>query len=148
MKKTSDLMGVLTQTLKSKGAAKMGKGMPGQVLLEGFDQMYKAFGEYQALHAQEKTKRAQIQADRDVAVKNIRAQRDVVKQAMADTFDLRKTGLQAQIRAMDKAIENGDIEALHVIMDGMVRTLESSPFKDIAQMRDQLSQKDFVFELK
>ena len=49
---------------------------------------------------------------------------------------------------MDKALDSGNVEALHIVMDGMVKTIQSSPFKDIADMREKLSDENFVLRLK
>ena len=49
---------------------------------------------------------------------------------------------------MDRALETGNVEALHIVMDGMVKTIQSSPFKDIAEMREKLSDGNFVLRLK
>ncbi|TXI10184.1 MAG: hypothetical protein E6Q76_04480 [Rhizobium sp.] len=148
MKKADDLAGAMARAIKAKGAKGAGKALPAQTLLDGFRRMHDAYADYQNVCEREKTKRAEILAGRDVAIERIRAQRDIVKQALAETFELRRSGLQAQVRAMDKAIDCGDIDALHVIMASMVRTIESSPFKDLAALREQLSKGDFVLELK
>ncbi|MGO4659886.1 hypothetical protein AB4Z34_34695 [Ensifer sp. 2YAB10] len=147
MKEADGLAGAMARAIKSKGAKGVGK-VPAQTLLDGFSRMHDAYADYQKVREQEKTKRSEILADRDAAIKRICAQRDIVKQALAETFELRKSGLQAQVRAMDKAIDSGNIEALHVIMASMVRTIESSPFKDLADLRNQLSKGDFVLDLK
>ena len=118
------------------------------MLLDALSQIKQVHAEYQKLHEEEKTKRQTIRADRDIAIEQIRAERDVIKQALAESFELRKAGLQAQIQAMDKAIDSGDSEALHAVLDVMVTTIQSSPFKDMADMRDQLADKDFVLRLK
>ncbi|HAP24486.1 MAG TPA: hypothetical protein DCR74_02270 [Achromobacter sp.] len=110
--------------------------------------MHQAHSDYQKLREEERTKRLAILADRDVTIERIRAQHDTIKTALADTFNLRKTGLEAQIRAMDKALESGNVAALHVVLDGMVKTIQSSPFKDIADMREKFSDQDFVLRLK
>ena len=124
------------------------KSVPGSQLMEGLGRMHEAHSEYQKLREQEKTKRVAILADREATIEQIRAQRDVIKQALSEAFELRKTGLQSQINAMDKALESGNVEALHIAMDGMVKTIQSSPFKDISDMREKLSDNNFVLRLK
>lgn len=131
------------------GGKKMsGKGLPGISLIEAFERVHSAHSDYQKLKQEEKTKRLAILADRDATIEQIRAQRDVIKQALTEAFELRKTGLQAQINAMDKAIDQNNAQALQIVMDSMVKTIQSSPFKDIAEMKEKLSDKDFVLRLK
>lgn len=148
MTKKGGIVDVVARTVASKGAKGVAKQVPGISLMEGLGQVHRAHSDFQKLREQERTKRIAILADRDASIEQIRAQRDVIKQALSDTFELRKTGLQAQIQAMDKAIDNGDVDALHVVMDGMVKTIQSTPFKDIAEMREQLSSDSFVLRLK
>lgn len=148
MTKKGDILDVVARTVGGKGAKGVAKPVPGVSLMEGLGRMHQAHSDYQKLREQEQTKRVAILADRDATIEQLRAQRDVIKQALSESFELRKTGLQAQINAMDKAIDSGNVEALHVVMDGMVKTIQSSPFKDMADMREQLSDKSFVLRLK
>lgn len=147
MTKKYEIVDVVARNV-SKPIKQTMKQIPGPSLVDGLGRMYQARSDYQKLREQEKTKRVAILADRDATLEQIRAQRDVIKQALSEAFELRKTGLQAQIRAMDKALESGNVEALHVVMEGMVKTIQSSPFKDVADMREQLSKKDFVLRLE
>lgn len=147
MTKKNEVIDVIARTAKSQGAKAIAKHMPSASIVDGLAHVHQAHVAYQSLKEQERTKRVAILADRDVTIEQIRAQRDVIKQALAEAFELRKTGLQAQIQAMDRAIDSGNLEALHVVMDSMVRTIQSSPFKDIADMREQLSSKDFTLKL-
>lgn len=148
MTKKGEIVKVIARTMGNKKTNNILKQAPGLSLIDGLGRMHQAHANYQNLREQEQTKRIAILADRDATIEQIRAQRDFIKQALAEAFELRKTGLQAQIIAMDKAIDSGDLETLHVVMDGMVKTIQSSPFKDIADMQEQLSDKSFVLRLK
>lgn len=148
MTKKDRIVDVVARTATDKGTKGATQQVPGLQLIEGLKCMYQAHSDYQRLREQEKTKRLAILADRDVTIEQIRAQCDVIKQALSEAFELRKTGLQAQIQAMDQAIDRGNVEALHAVMDAMVKTIQSSPFKDISDMREQLSNENFVLQLK
>ncbi|WP_313697248.1 hypothetical protein [Achromobacter sp.] len=148
MTKRGDLTAAVTHAVSGKVAKGAKKAVPGGSLVDGIQRMHQAHSDYQKLREEERTKRLAILADRDVTIERIRAQHDTIKTALADTFNLRKTGLEAQIRAMDKALESGNVAALHVVLDGMVKTIQSSPFKDIADMREKFSDQDFVLRLK
>lgn len=143
-----DAGSAVVRTVVAKGLKQTAQQVPGQLLVDGLHQMHKAYCDYQKLREEEQTKRGAILANRDATLEQIRAQRDVIKQALAASFELRKTGLQAQIQAMDKAIDSGNTEALHVVMDAMVKTIQDSPFKDLAELREQLTDKNFVLSLK
>ena len=138
----------VSRGMAGKAAKAAVKNVPGTSLVEGIERIHQAHVDYQKLLEEERTKRVAILADRDATIEQIRAQRDVIKEALAQTFELRKTGLQAQIRAMDKALDSGNVEALHIVLDGIVKTVQSSPFRDIADMREKFSDQDFVLRLK
>lgn len=143
-----NVVDALTVVARKKAGGKMASAIPGAALIEGLERIHAAHSDYHKLREQERTKRVAIIAQKDVSIEKIRAQRDVIKQALSDAFALRKTGLQAQIRAMDKAIDNNDAQALHIILDSMVKTIQSSPFKSIEEMKEKLSDKDFVLRLE
>lgn len=105
-------------------------------ILDGVAAIHQAQADFKRLREEERTKRVAILADRDASIEQIRAQREVIKQALSEAFELRKTGLQAQIQAMGSAIDSGNLDAFHVVTDSMVRTIQSSPFKVIADMRE------------
>lgn len=144
--------GNLTAAVKRVVAGKAKKGttktVPGVSLVEGIQGVHQAHADFQKLREEERTKRLAILVERDVNIERIRAQQDAIKTALADTFNLRKTGLEAMIRAMDEALESGNVDALHVVLDGMVKTIQTSPFKDIADMREKFSDQEFVLRLK
>ena len=123
------------------------KNIPGTQLLEAVSQGLKILNEYKTVEAQEKTKRAEIAAGRDISVEKIRAQRDLIKSFLDRTFDERKQVLTAQIKVLDRAIDKGDTAALKLALDSMLTVIKSSPFENIADMHAQLEAKDFVLRL-
>lgn len=148
MTKNRDVVDVVAKAASKTGVKAVAGELPVLGILDGVAAMHQAQSDFKRLREEERTKRVAILADRDASIEQIRAQRDVIKQALSDAFELRKTGLQAQIQAMDKAIDGGNLDALHVVMDAMVKTIQSSPFKDLADMREQLSDRDFTLRLK
>lgn len=115
-------------------------------VIDSLNSLRQVYVDYQTIREQERTKRASIKAQSGVALEQIRSQRQIIERALTDTFELRKLGLQAQISAMDKALEKGDVEALHIVMEHISTTIQSSPLKDLADMRTQLA--DDTFKLK
>ena len=84
------LANTLVHSLMGKGGKAAAKQMPGLPLMEGLGRMHEAHSDYQKLREQEKTKRVAILADRDATIEQIRAQRDVIQQALSEAFELRK----------------------------------------------------------
>ncbi|HWK71847.1 MAG TPA: hypothetical protein VNS29_13500 [Burkholderiaceae bacterium] len=129
------------------------QGRPGptgspMTVIDSLNSLHQVYADYQKLREQERTKRAAIQAQSSVALEQIRSQRQIIERALTDTFELRKLGLQAQISAMDKALDKGDTEGLHIVLEQISTTIQSSPLKDLAQMRKQLADDTFTLKLE
>lgn len=133
--------------------AKIAKGRKGAtmsptLLLDGLQSMYTVYSDYQKIRETEKSARVEIEARKEVALEQIRSQRAIMERALKDQFKIRRDGLEATIHALDEALKAGNLDALHMILDTVAKLVEQSPFKDIADMRAQLSEKDYVFRLK
>lgn len=148
MTKKGEIIDVLAVEVSGKKTGRSPVPIPGASVADGLFKALETYTAFRTLREQERTKRASIRANRDVALEQIRAHRSIIEQALADSFELRKTGLQAMIRAMDKALDANNAEALNIVLTGMVKTIESSPFKDVADMHQKLSDKNFTLRLE
>jgi hypothetical protein len=145
MTKAKLISGVTKAAKASKGT----KAVPAPtLLLDGLQSMYTAYTEYHKILETETTARVEIEARKEIALEQIRSQRALMERALKDQFKIRRDGLEATVRALDQALKGGNLDALHMILDTVAKLVEQSPFKDIADMRAQLSDKDFVLRLK
>ncbi len=124
------------------------KGVPMTAVFDGLSQLNQTRIDYEIVREQEKTKREAIASQRDVSIETIRAQRDLMQSAINQTFGERKKILEAQIHAMDHALNSGSTEVLNKALDGMVSVIKESPFKNMAQIRKELEDDDFVLRLE
>ena len=122
--------------------------VPGATTADGLTQMFAVYTDYKRLRETEITNRVVITAEKEVAIEKIRAQRDIFLKVISDSAELRKLSLEAQINAMDKAIAADATAALQIVMDGMVKTLQTSSFKDVADMQKQFASTGFVLKLR
>jgi hypothetical protein len=140
---------LITGVTRAAKAAKGAKAVPAPtLLLDGLQSMYTAYTEYHKIRETEKTARVEIAARKEIALEQIRSQRALMERALKDQFKIRRDGLEATVHALDEALKSGNLDALHMILDTVAKLVEQSPFKDIADMRAQLSDKDFVLRLK
>lgn len=102
---------------------------------------------YLSLAQQEKTKRADITARRDVALASIQAQRDVIMQAMDRTFQERAAVLQGQLNALEFAVREGNVDIVGLSLQSMIHVIQTSPFKSVGELKQLLSNKDSVLRL-
>jgi hypothetical protein len=130
-------------TLMSKTPA----GAPVQ-LVNGVSTVLTSITDYLKIAEQEKTKRTEIVAKRDVAIAAIQAQREMISELMQYTFQERAMVLQKQFDVLDHAIANGNVDMVNSSLSAMVSVIQSSPFKNVQDMQQALGNKDFVVRLE
>ena len=82
----------------------------------------------------QKTKRAQIRAQATVAIHQIDAIRDVLKDYLERSFDERRRIFEKEFEVVDKCLANGDTQALAVALNSITMLAQSSPFKALADL--------------
>lgn len=82
----------------------------------------------------QKTKRAQIRAQAEVAIHQIDAIRDVLKDYLERSFDERRKIFDKEFEVVDKCLANGDTQALAVTLNSITALAQSSPFKALADL--------------
>lgn len=142
-----DVVDVIAKKIPSTVLNKA-KGMPATAIFDGISQLNQTRVDYEVVREQEKTKREAIAVHRDVSIEKIRAQRDLMQSAINQTFGERKQVLEAQIHAMDHALNSGNTEVLNKALDGMVSVVKATPFKGMAEIRRELEDDDFVLRME
>ncbi|NYE59222.1 hypothetical protein FHW58_000374 [Duganella sp. 1224] len=148
----------LVNMLTSLGAAKSKKPKGGDLqdvlsnvpldAMQSVKHVFDNVTEYLKIAEQEQTNRANIAARRDVALEQIRSQRDTINLLIQRTFDERGQVLAKQFEALDRALANGDVAIVQASLQGMVAVIQTSPFKTIQDMQQALGSKDFVVRLE
>jgi hypothetical protein len=117
-------------------------------IVSGVTDVINGITDYLEIAALEQTKRVDILAKRDVALQQLRNQRDAFEQLMRYTFQERAMVLQKQFETLDCAIADGSVEIVKAALDGMVSVIQTSPFKNVQEMQAALGSKDFVVRLE
>ncbi len=115
------------------GAMKMDFSSP-EAAKESFDRFVSVAGEVAKFTELQKTKRTQILADAEVAIKKVEAMRDVLKDYLAKSFDERSAIFMKQFEVVDKALETGDNAMLSAGLSSINELAASSPFKALADI--------------
>jgi hypothetical protein len=102
---------------------------------------------YLTFAQQEKTKRADITARRDVAIAEIQKQREVLLHAIDRTFQERAAVLQGQLDALEFAVKAGNVEIVALSLQSMVHVIQTSPFNNFNEVKKLLTDKDSVLRL-
>lgn len=131
---------ITDQTIKIKGFVNTA---------DAFEQVISAYSEYKKIAEEEKTKRAAISAWEKTRLAEIKAQRDFLIGYLEKSFDERKDNFQQLFKLVDQAIENNDNQQLALSLDAIVKLAQSSPFKDLANLdnvMDKLADSNTVWE--
>ena len=115
------------------GAMKMDFSSP-EAAKDSFDKFVKVAGEVAKFSELQETKRTQIRADAEVAIKKVEAMRDVLKQYLEKSFDERSTIFMKQFEVVDKALATGDNAMLSMGLTAINELAASSPFKALADI--------------
>jgi hypothetical protein len=95
----------------------------------------------------QKTARKGIEAERDVAVKRIDSQKEILLAYLEKTFDERKENFSKLFDVIDHSIESGNMDELAMALDGVIRLAETSPFKDLRSVQGGLEDPNMEWDI-
>lgn len=133
--KDGDFVNELASSIQNRMFSfKNGKPGPAQML-----EMTKFFVDKSAEVAkfceEQKTKRAAIRANAQVAIHQIDSVRMFLQDYLDRTFDERRMLFAKQFEIVDKCLETGNVQALAVSLDSITKLATSSPFKALADIK-------------
>ena len=108
-------------------------------VMDSTSSLIDAWMSYKQCSAQEKTKRTQIEAQRDIALKQIEKQTEIIKQYLTCKFKEREQSILEMFNTLDKGIISKNSDLINKSMDAIVSTLHSSPLNDIATIMQKIN---------
>lgn len=102
------------------------------------------------LHEEESTKRARIAAYEASEVARIRAAESILRDYFVQVFAERRSIYEELFTRLDRAMDEGNNEALHAVVVGIVDVAKSSPLADmgdLSQVRAALDDPNQVWDL-
>ncbi len=93
-------------------------------------------GEVRKFEEAQVTKRMGIAAERDVAIANIKAQKDVLQDYLNRSFDERAENFERLFDVVDGALDTNNMTALAMGLESVVKLAASSPFKDLRTVEE------------
>jgi hypothetical protein len=100
-------------------------------VLDGFVAMA---GEVTKFTEVQKTKRKEIEAQRDIIVEKIHSQKEIILSYLEKSFDERKENFAKLFTVVDSAIANNNMQELALGLDSINKLADSSPFKALASL--------------
>ncbi len=95
--------------------------------IEGLKLFVEAYKENHKVTQQERTKRQEIEARKEIALENIRAQRDILKLFLEESFKERGKTFDKLFEALDESLASGNHEALSMVLGSIIKVAETSP---------------------
>ncbi len=99
---------------------------------------------------EEETKRYAISAEERKTIHMINVQRDLLMTHLERSFDERRENFRKFFDSLDRAIDKGDTVTVAATLNSIVELAQSSPFKDIASVKDVrevMADQDKVYEI-
>lgn len=110
--------------------------------IEGFNLLINAFKENHKVTEEETTKRHNISAIKEYEIEKIKVQKEIIKDYFEKTFSERKNNFQRMFDALDKGIENNNIEAIQASMTMIVTLSKESPLQDMKSLISDFNNDD------
>lgn len=95
----------------------------------------------------ERTRRAEIEADRQAALARIEATRFLIQEYMARTFDERRATLDRMFLSLEEAQASGNDALAQQLLGSIVDVVKISPFRDLASFKKSYEDPEFTLEL-
>ena len=112
-----------------------GKAKPSPTqALEGLKTFVDVVRENHRVTEEETTKRVDISAMRDIEVKKIRAQKEILQNYFDSIFSERRYVIEEMFDKLDKGIENNNLELIQMSMSSIVSIAQESPLKQVASL--------------
>jgi len=110
------------------------KANPPMMALSAIAGLASEYGNMQIVTEQEKTKRAQIEADKEMVLARINSCKELFMTYMEKSFDERKENFAEYFKVVDFALENNNMQALQAGLQSINQLAAQSPFKGLADM--------------
>lgn len=118
--------------------------------LAALNQIVQSAREFLMVHEEESTKRARLSTYQETEVARIKAAETVLHNYFSEVFAERRAVYDEMFARLDRALDEGNNEALHSVVVGIVDIAKSSPLADmgdLSQVRAALDNPNQVWEL-
>jgi len=129
--------------MMKKAMSLFGKTKPSPTqALDGLKMLLNAKNENHRVTEEEKTKRVNISAMRDVEIEKIQAQKEVLKTYLEGIFSERRDTIEEMFDKLDKGIENNNLELIQMSMSSIVSIAQESPLKQVESLMSDFKNDD------
>lgn len=115
--------------------------------LNTLNDLYNRYATLEECRESNRTERERIQAEKEKALAQIAATKDVLMNYLNRSFDERAAIFKKDFESIDTAIANNNMEALAIMVNSVSTLAAQSPFKplvDLAQVKRNLLSSDEI----
>lgn len=127
-----DLANVAFKELATKGTKQVLNSVNP---LDAINNIANHVSKWQETKEREKTNRHAISAKRDVLIESIRADRDMFIQALEMNYRERAVVYSGLFKALDSALESGNVEFAALAMGGIVEQIKNNPLPSFGDFK-------------
>jgi hypothetical protein len=128
----NDLVNITAKELAAKGAKQvLNSASP----LSAINDIAGHVQQWRTIKEQEKTKRHDISANRDIIIEDIRARRDVFIKSLEMNYRERATVYDNLFKALDSALESGNVDMASLAMGGIVEQIKNNPLPSFGEFQ-------------
>ena len=110
------------------------KPSPTGLVEKSFGMLIESWKDYKKTCEIEATKREYIQAQKEVSIERIRAQRSIMQQYLSSVFEERKLVIEGMFDQLDKGLETGNDKLISVAMNTIIATVQTSPLQGAKEL--------------
>ena len=114
---------------------------------DAFRTLIESHKELQEIREYEKTKRAESNNRTKVSIEEIRAKKEVLIAALKNDHEINKEKLKYAFKAIDKALEDKDLNALGMGLSAMIKIAETSSLLNLSALTKQLEDPNNVIDI-
>ena len=116
------------------------------MLVSGVKDIISAYKEYKIVKLQCEVEIERIRAERDKVVSELQAKREMMQSFFQMSFAERASNFERSFDLLDKAIQDGNSEAINASLTIIVTTIQTSPLADFASFDKALQDPGTTFE--
>lgn len=129
----------MPKSLIEKAGSSLAKhlGASGKVVVQNLNplEVLREYISYRQIASEQQTERERIAAKRDVAVRLIESEREIILKYFQQRFAERKTALDGFFDILHTAVQQKDEHAMDTALSGILGVVKDSPLKDFDTFR-------------
>ena len=122
--------------------AKISSKVPPMEALEGLKLLVNAYQENHRITQEQKTIRANIKAQKEVKIEEIRQKAQLIREYFKNTFDERRNNFDKMFDGLEEALKSSNNEALVIYSNMIIATAQNSPLSGVRNLLENYNNPD------